>query len=349
MVWLAPLGLLLAACVALWLLVPALGQRWRLHQQFRRRVLVEDVLKHVYLRNHQGPLPSAESVSGHLGLPTNKALDVIMSMERAGLLRTGAGQITLTENGEKWAVEVVRAHRLWETYLAQEARLPISSLHRNAERAEHYLTATGRVDALAASLGYPNSDPHGDPIPTAGGGAVVTDAVPLTAWPPGKPGQIAHLEDEPERFLRQIAAQGLKPGGIVQVVESTPEEVVICDGVRECRVPPLVAANIHVIPVGRPPEIHEPLVRLSDLKPGEGAEVVLLEAELRGFIRRRLLDLGLTPSTRVVAHLANAFGDPLAYRVRGATIALRKDEASRILVRKHGQPAVDDAVEARTA
>jgi DtxR family Mn-dependent transcriptional regulator len=211
------------------------------------------------------------------------------------------------------------------------------------------LTAGNSVESLAASLGYPNSDPHGDPIPPAGGGAVTYDAVPLTAWPPGKPAQIAHVEDEPERFLRQIAGQGLKPGGIVQVVESTPEQVVIRQGLRECRIPPLVAANIHVIPVGCLPDDREPLLRLSDLKPGEVAEVVLLEAELRGFTRRRLLDLGLTPNTRVVAHLANAFGDPLAYRVRGATIALRKDQASRILVKKQGQPPVDDAVEARTA
>jgi DtxR family Mn-dependent transcriptional regulator len=158
--------------------------------------------------------------------------------------------------------------------------------------------------------------------------------MPLTAWPPGKPAQIAHLEDEPERFLRQIADQGLKPGGIVQVVESTPEQVVIRAGVREFRLAPLVAGNIHVIPVVRLPESHESLVRLSDLKPGEEADVVLLEAELLGFTRRRLLDLGLTPNTHVIAHLANAFGDPLAYRVRGATIALRKDQASRILVRR---------------
>jgi DtxR family Mn-dependent transcriptional regulator len=198
----------------------------------------------------------------------------------------------------------------------------MAEVHKSAERAEHKFTSK-QIDELDAYLGHPRQDPHGDPIPTASGEISSLDARPLTEWPDNTPAQIAHVEDEPVAVFRTITDLGLRPGSVIEIRRRSPDQFTITDGERDHTLAPLVAGNIQVS-----------LARLSDLVPGEAGEVALLDQELRGFTRRRLLDLGLTAGSRVTAHLTNAFGDPLAYRVRGTTIALRKEQASKIWVRK---------------
>ena len=75
------------------------------------------------------------------------------------------------------------------------------------------------------------------------------------------------------------------------------------------------------------------VLRLSDLGPGQLGEIVALDPDCRGFMRRRLLDLGFTPGARVRPDLTTFAGDPRAYRVRGTTIALRREQSARVLVR----------------
>jgi DtxR family Mn-dependent transcriptional regulator len=320
------------------------GRRLRIflarRQEFRRRAALEDVLKHVLTRQHEGREASPESVAGHLGVSQRKVVQLIMRIEAAGLVRSQAGRLQVTDEGEKWALQVVRAHRLWETYLADEARMPMTELHEPAEREEHRLTATQRVDELDAYLGHPRSDPHGDPIPTASGAITPLGAQPLTNWPLRTPAEIAHVEDEPQEIFQTISEQGLRPGAVVEVSRRTQDELTISDGQREYRLPPLVAGNIQVLPVSEEHAQRKALARLSEFHAGEEGELVRLDPDLRGFSRRRLLDLGLTPGARVSAQLANAFGDPVAFRVRGTTIALRKEQASKIWVKKVAEPAM---------
>jgi Fe2+ transport system protein FeoA len=72
---------------------------------------------------------------------------------------------------------------------------------------------------------------------------------------------------------------------------------------------------------------------LAELKTDQPAEILMLDDAVQGFTRRRFLDLGLTPGTKILPELGNFFGDPRAYRVRGTLIALRKDQAARIWVK----------------
>jgi DtxR family Mn-dependent transcriptional regulator len=148
--------------------------------------------------------------------------------------------------------------------------------------------------------------------------------------------EIIHVEDEPRHVLDQILHLGLRPGSTVTIWSRTPEFLLVSDGEREHRLPPVVAGNIHVRGTATrrlPAETRS----LSDLRDGEEAEVVEIDPQFRGFARRRLLDLGMTPGTPVTAELSNAFGDPRAYRVRGTLIALRNDQAARVRVR-HRRP-----------
>ncbi len=310
--------------------------RWKRRHGRRERALFEDALKHILTLRNEGREAGIDSLAGSLALTQQAALRLIVRMEAAGVVRTDAGRVRLTEPGEKWAIQVVRAHRLWETYLAQEARMPMEKVHGAADREEHRLTASEAVDALDAYLGHPRSDPHGDPIPTQSGELPRIEARPLTDWPIGVLAEVIHIEDEPRSIMDRISAGGLRPGSVITVREQTPERLTLSDGARDYRLSPLEAGNVQVGPAPGTAGEREELGRLSDLRPGDDAEIVRIEPEIRGFTRRRLLDLGLTSKARVTVHLTNAFGDPMAFRVRGTTIALRREEASKIRVRRFG-------------
>ena len=99
------------------------------------------------------------------------------------------------------------------------------------------------------------------------------------------------------------------------------------------------AEQITVTPLGEGEHFDDSLVRLSSLREGETADVVRLSPLCRGLDRNRLLDLGLVPGTTLSVDLVSPSGSPVAYRVRGASIALRREQAERVLIRKHGDPA----------
>ncbi|MCS6939894.1 MAG: ferrous iron transport protein A, partial [Roseiflexus sp.] len=126
---------------------------------------------------------------------------------------------------------------------------------------------------------------------------------------------------------------GLHLGQTIRVLERTPQRLVLSDGENEYRLAPTVAANVNVAPLTEAEAARNHAMPLSELPLRQTAEVVAIDDTLQGFTRRRLLDLGLTPGAVVYPELQNAFADPRAYRVRGTLIALRQDQASRILVR----------------
>lgn len=308
------------------------GMRIRRWGALRRRTLFEDVLKHLLACKHGGMAARPASLAGALGLSPRRVLGLIAGMESAGLLRSVSGELRLTAEGERWALRVVRAHRLWERYLSDEAGLPMAQLHGVAERVEHRMTID-EVNALDARLGHPRSDPHGDPIPTADGDVEPLQAVSLTDWPIDQPAKILHVEDEPDVIFKQILAEGLRPGKIVHILESTPERLIVSDGQDEHCLAPIVAANIQVAPASNGRKPLEGLIRLTELPHGKDAEVVLLDADCRGLSRRRLLDLGMTTGGRIRPELRTMFREPRAFRVRDTLIALRRDQSDHVWVR----------------
>jgi DtxR family Mn-dependent transcriptional regulator len=260
-------------------------------------------------------------------------------MQHQDLITASGQSFTLTPEGERAALQVVRAHRLLERYFADEARLPLRDVHAAAERKEHSLS-TDDVDRLSAALGHPTTDPHGDPIPTREGALAPAAGTPATSWPIGTIGRIVHLEDEPEISFAQIVAEGLRVGQTVRVVGSTPERLVLTDGECEFRLAPAVAANVFL---GTAPAWPERVLRLSDLKHDERAEVVGLDEACQGFSRRRLMDLGFTAGATIRPALRTFARDPRAYEVRGTLIALRNDQASQVLVRPLGTTMIGTA------
>ena len=301
-------------------------------QEARQREQVEDALKHLLDREQGGHHASPESLTGALDMRRIKTTALIASMESQGLVESRGSELHLTPEGERWAMQIVRAHRLWERYLADEARMPLDKIHTEAHRREHGLTAD-QLDEMEAALGHPSFDPHGDPIPTREGTMTRAESTPITSWQTDRPARIVHLEDEPAIAYQQITAAGLRLGQTVRILESTPQRYTLSDGENEYRLAPAVAANVHVAPLPEGAVMPAGTISLNELKHDQHAEIITLDEAVQGFTRRRFLDLGLTPGTQIYPELQNFFGDPRAYRVRGTLIALRKDQAAQIWVK----------------
>lgn len=327
--------LIALAAILLTALLPRVGlcAQYKNYRARQARERVEDALKHLLDRAGQGRHASPESLASSLGLPRAKATTLIEHMANQGLLDARGAELHLTTDGERWALHMVRAHRLWERYLADEARMPLRQIHNEAQRREHSFT-DAQLDELDAALGYPTRDPHGDPIPRRDGKMNRAEGTPLTAWQGEGPARIVHLEDEPAIAYQQILAAGLRLGQDIRIIEKTLNRYVLSDGENEYRLAPAVASNVHLAALPESEMRQREAVPLTALAQNQCAEIVTLDDAVQGFTRRRFLDLGLTPGTTIYPELENFFGDPRAYRVRGTLIALRKDQAAQIWVKE---------------
>jgi DtxR family Mn-dependent transcriptional regulator len=302
--------------------------RWNQARSATERVLTEDALKHLYFCEMNNERVTIQSTAGKLQVSENKAAALLESMQARDLVELNGGALRLTPAGHEYALHIIRAHRLWERYLADETGYGETQWHDQAEQVEHELSPV-EIDQLAAQLGNPTHDPHGDPIPTSDGWIVNQHGLPLTIMEAGQVARITHLEDEPDAVYAQLAAEGLYPGMEVHILEVSPQRVRFWADGDEHVLAPIVAANISVQLL--PKEIPmEPGWTLADLKPGEKGKVTTLSPRCRGAERRRLLDLGIVPGTVIEAEMVSPGGDPTAYLVRDTLIALRKEQAELI-------------------
>ncbi len=312
--------------------------RWQRMRSITERVLIEDALKHLYDCEYRKQACTVESLSGALGIPGNRTADLLVRIEALRLLRSAGGGLHLTPDGRTYALRMLRVHRLWEHYLAEETGLSEADWHSEAEYREHDLSPE-ETDRLAEQMGHPGYDPHGDPIPTASGEIVPRQGQPLTALPVAKAATIVHIEDEPEAVFAQLVAEGLTLGMRVEITSISPRRIRFWADGEEHVLAPVLAANISVVPVPEEQEAEAPYEPLSGLKPGETARVIRLSRSCRGLERRRLMDLGILPGTRIEVEMKSPTGDPTAYRVRDSVIALRREQASQIHITRQMEVA----------
>ncbi len=288
---------------------------------------MEHALKHLHESEYANTPATTASLAGATGVPLEHAGRLAEELSRAGLAHASATGLKLTDAGREQALRIVRAHRLYETYLAHHTGVASDQWHRQADHAEHFLSPEA-ADALADQLGRPRYDPHGDPIPTREGTLPPRRGMALLAMDDGTHAEVTHVEDEPEGVFRRAAAMGLAAGVHLQITGRHPGTLRLLLEGRECEIPWAVADAILATPCAPPP----PMRPLSTLHNGEAANVIKLSPSIVGGERRRLLDLGLVPGTRIERDFDSMLGSPTAYRVRGATIALRKEQADRIFV-----------------
>jgi DtxR family Mn-dependent transcriptional regulator len=219
-----------------------------------------------------------------------------------------------------------------EKYLADETGMEETLWHKEAEVREHYITPD-EAEKLAVKLGNPVYDPHGDPIPTAEGVLPAQKGYPLLSAKIGDPIEIIHIEDEPVEVYAQLAAEGLYSGMHIRLLESTNERIVFEANGEEIILAPLFAAGITVAAIPEERVKIEKHINLASLKQGESASVIGISKACRGQQRRRLMDLGVVPGSVVTAELVSTGGNPVAYKIRDALIALRRQHAEFIFVK----------------
>lgn len=306
--------------------------RWKRAAANTKRVLIEDALKHLYDCEYKNTQCSLHSIAGSLAISGDRAAGLLSRLESMGLIRTSDKILQLTEVGRSYALRVIRVHRIWERYLADETGTTETEWHTEADLQEHQMSFE-EANQLAAQIGNPVYDPHGDPIPSAKGEIPAYSGQPLNTLKKGEIARIIHLEDEPNTIYSQLIAQGLYPGMQIRMLDTSEEKVrFIADG-EECVLAPVFAANVTVRPVQERESLQKSFETLSSLSVGQSAEVAGISAALRGKQRRRLMDFGIVPGTIISVEMRSPGGDPTAYQILGATIALRKDHADCVYIK----------------
>ncbi len=295
-----------------------------------RRIQFEDALKHIYHCQYRNKPATLTSLKGALGLRAQNGLALLEELEKKKTVRISGEGIELTPSGKAWALQVIRAHRLWESHLCDDIGLPLEDIHRQAEIKEHQLTEE-EVNRLEEKLGFPVRDPHGDPIPTSAHKMDKSPATCILDWPVGKMARIVHIEDEPPSVFTQILSEGLLLDTFVKVLQSNENGLRLWTNLHDCWIAPIIGANIFV---DEAPEWvkEEAAIALTSIPKGEKAKILFIKAQ--GLTRRRFMDLGLVPGTVIQSVMPSAFKEPLAYLVRGTLIALRREQSNQIIVQK---------------
>ncbi len=185
---------------------------------------VEDYAKAIYglSRRSEGPVGTSE-LAERLGVTPATATAMLKRLRARGLVRyrpyRGAA---LTEAGERVALEVIRHHRLLESYLSEALGMPWDRVHEEAEVLEHYISED--LEALIAEkLGEPSFDPHGDPIPGPDLAPLGdTESRPLNEIEPGRRATFARVSDSDPSMLRFLSERGLVPGVEIVVTGRQP-------------------------------------------------------------------------------------------------------------------------------
>lgn len=305
----------------------------RRNKSASQKALLEDALKFIYNCEYNNINCTLNSIAGNLNISADEAAGIVAKLQNMGMIQVDKEYITLTSDGRSYALRVIRVHRLWEKFLADETSMTEKEWHKAAEEVEHKLSDED-VNKLAAQIGNPVFDPHGDPIPTAKGEIPEKVGKHLTEMKPGEMATIIHIEDEPHTIYSQIVAEGLYPGMQIRMNEVNDKRVKFESNGEECVLSPLIAKSITIGPIKLEKPVEGKLKPLSSLKLGEKGVVLGIAKSLRGQQRRRLMDLGIVPGTEIEAELESVTGDPVAYRVRGTTVALRKNQADKIYLVK---------------
>ncbi len=188
-----------------------------------RSEAAEDYVKAIYALAHRldGPVPTS-ALAERLGVAPSSVTAMLKRLDDAGLVRHERYHgVSLTAKGERLALEVIRHHRLIEAFLAETLGMPWDRVHDEAEVLEHYISEDleGRI---AAALGNPELDPHGDPIPTADLDLAKDATIPLSELEPGQRAVFARVSDFDPAMLRHLTGLGIEPGGDIEVVGADP-------------------------------------------------------------------------------------------------------------------------------
>lgn len=179
---------------------------------------VEDYLKAIYrLQTETGGPVTTNALGDWLGVTAGSVSGMLKKLNDLGLITyVPYHGVRLNEVGWQAALGVVRRHRLLETFLAQILGLSWDKVHDEAEALEHALSP-GLCEVIAARLGDPRTDPHGDPIPTLDGQVIETPSQDLSSLGPRQGGRVVRVSDRDPGVLRSLADRGITLGDLLEI------------------------------------------------------------------------------------------------------------------------------------
>jgi len=184
---------------------------------------VEDYLKTIYkLESRGGGAVTTTALAQRLQVSPSSASGMLSKLDAMGLATHALYRgVHLTDSGRRLALRVLRRHRLLELFLTETLGLSWDRVHDEAEVLEHALSAE-LEEVIAAKLGHPVRDPHGDPIPTRDGRVLEEPTENLASLPPGVIGRLVRVSDSDPQMLRHLTARGVALGDRAEVVERHP-------------------------------------------------------------------------------------------------------------------------------
>lgn len=182
----------------------------------RLTTVAENYLKAIYGHTEwQSEAMTSSQLATRLGLAPSSITEMVRKLTVQGLVEHARyGTIVLTPTGRAEALRMVRRHRLIETWLVREFDYTWDEVHDEAEVLEHALSDR-LLDAIDARLGFPQADPHGDPIPARDGSVPQLSGVLASSLATGAPARVVRISDRDPAVLRRLAEAEVGVGSVV--------------------------------------------------------------------------------------------------------------------------------------
>src|SRR5262245_41428285 len=187
-------------------------------------ISIQDYLKNIYELTESGESASTNALAKKLNISAPSVTGMVQKLASAkpALVEYQKHQgVTLTRDGKKAALEVIRHHRLLEAWLVQTLGYSWDEVHEEAERLEHVISEDFER-RIAAAMGHPIRDPHGELIPTADLKMPFDDSTPLSALRPNQTATIKRVKASDPEMLRYLEGLGLVPGAQIEVKDYSP-------------------------------------------------------------------------------------------------------------------------------
>ena len=184
-------------------------------------ISIQDYPKHIYELTESGEVASTTALAKKLNVSAPSVTGMIQKLasSKPALVEYQKHRgVTLTKEGMKAALEVIRHHRLLEAWLVQTLGYSWAEVHEEAERLEHVISEDFER-RIAAAMGHPLRDPHGELIPTADLKMPLDDSTPLSALRPNQAGTIQCVKAADDELLRHLESLGITPGASIEVKE----------------------------------------------------------------------------------------------------------------------------------
>jgi DtxR family Mn-dependent transcriptional regulator len=193
--------------------------------EFAGSEAIDDYLKAIFaLSGREERQVSSTEIAQHLDITPASVTNMLQKLAAATppmVVYKKHHGASLAKAGKKRALEIIRHHRLLETFLTQILGYPWDEVHQEAERLEHFISERFE-ERIAAKLGHPEFDPHGHAIPTLDGHLPAHEPHSLAQLAPGQSACVASVSDKDPAMLRYLAAQGIRPGVRVTLSEQLP-------------------------------------------------------------------------------------------------------------------------------